>query len=72
MLRVRILLQLDTPFDDLVAPMISRLLEAGKFELQKMLDDVLAERVRRAEIAASQILDLLGYMFEVEFVSGRR
>ena len=64
--------QLDTPFDDLVAPMISRLIEAGKFKLEKMLDDVLAERSRRTEIAASQILDLLGYVFEVELVSGGR
>ena len=52
------LFQLDTPLDDLVAPMISRLIEAGKFELEKMLDDVLTERSRRTEIAASQILDL--------------
>jgi len=37
------LFRLDTPFNDLVAPMISRLIEAGKFELKKVLDDVLAE-----------------------------
>jgi hypothetical protein len=66
------LFQLDTPFDDLVAPMIGRLVEAGEFELEKMLDDVLAERARLTEIAASQILDLLGYVFEVELVSGGR
>jgi hypothetical protein len=52
--------------------MIGRLLEAGKFELEKMCNDVLAERSRRTEIAASQILDLLCYMFEVELVSGWR
>jgi hypothetical protein len=52
--------------------MIGRLLEAGKFELEKMLDDVLAERLSRTEIAASQILDLLCYVFEIELVSGWR
>jgi hypothetical protein len=63
--------QVDTPPDDVVAPMISRLLEAGKFEFEKMPDDVLvAEGPRRSKIAASQILDLLRYVFEVELVSG--
>jgi hypothetical protein len=66
------LFQLDTPFNDLVAPMIRRLIEAGKFELKKVLDNVLTERSRRAEIAASQILDLLCYVFEIELVSGWR
>jgi hypothetical protein len=66
------LFRLDTPFNDLVAPMIGRLLEAGEFELEKMCNDVLAERSRRTEIAASQILDLLCYVFEIELVSGWR
>jgi hypothetical protein len=46
-----------------------RLIEVGKFELEKMLDDVLAERSRRMQIAASQIVDLLRYMFEIELIS---
>ena len=41
-------------------------------DLEQALDDVLAERSRRAQVAASQILDLLGYMFKVELVAERR
>ncbi len=52
--------------------MISGLSQPGIFELEKMLDYVLAKRLRRTEIAASQILDLLRYVFEVELVSGGR
>jgi hypothetical protein len=37
------LLQLEAPFDDLIAPVIGGLLEPGEFELQKMFDYVLAE-----------------------------
>ena len=52
--------------------MVRRLVEPGIFELKEMLDDVLAKRPRRPEIAASQILDFLGYMFKIDFVSGGR
>jgi hypothetical protein len=48
-----------------------RPVEPGIFELQEMLDDVLDERLRRAEIAASQILDLLGDVLKVERVAAR-
>ncbi len=37
-----------------------------------MLDDVLEERLRRAELAASQILNLLGNVFGVETVAAGR
>jgi hypothetical protein len=59
------LVKLQAPFDDLVAPMISRLIEPRKLDFQKMFDNVLAKRLRRAEIAASQILDLLGDVLDV-------
>ena len=36
-----------------------------------MLDGVLVERARRAQIAAPQALDLLGDVFKVEFVADR-
>jgi hypothetical protein len=55
--------ELKTPFDDLVTPVSAGLGKTGIFELQEMLDDVLDERLRRSEIAAPQILDLLGDMF---------
>jgi hypothetical protein len=40
--------------------MIRRLLQARVFELQQVLDDVLAERLCGAKLALPQILDLLG------------
>ena len=52
--------------------MIGGLVETGIFKLKEMLDNVLANRPRRPQIAASQILDLLGYVFEVDFVPHRR
>src|SRR5438105_15301485 len=52
--------------------MIGGLVETGIFKLKEMLDNVLAKRPRRPQIAASQILDLLGYVFEVDFVPHRR
>jgi hypothetical protein len=52
--------------------MLCWVLETGIFELQQVLDDVLAKRSRRAQIAVSQVFDLLGYMSEVELVAGRR
>ena len=51
--------------------MIGRLIEPGVLEFEKMLDNVLAKRLRYAEIAASQIFDLLGNVLKVELVSGR-
>ena len=59
------------PFDDLVAPMSGRLIEAGKFELQKVLDDVLAKRLAGVQLASAQIFDLLGDVLDVEPVCRR-
>jgi hypothetical protein len=45
--------------------MIGGLLQPRVFELEQMLNNVLAKRLCCAEIAASQILDLLGDVLEV-------
>ena len=49
--------------------MIGGLVETGMFKLEEMLDNVLAKRPRRPEIAASQILDLLGNVFKIDLVA---
>ena len=37
-----------------------------------MFDDVLAERSRRPQVATTQILDLLGDVFQIQLVADRR
>jgi hypothetical protein len=48
--------------------MVGGLRKPGILELEQMFDNVPAKCPRRAEIAASQVLDLLGDVLDVELV----
>ena len=52
--------------------MLGRVVQPGKFDFEKMLDDVFDKRLCRAEFAPSQILDLLGDVFGIDAVAGQR
>jgi len=60
-------LQLE-PLDDLIAPMVRRLIEPGIFQLQQVLYGVLAKRLAGVQLAFAQILDFLGNVLDIESI----
>jgi len=52
--------------------MLGGLFETGKFEFQKMLDDVLAKRLNGVQFAFAQIFDLLGDELIIKTICGGR
>ena len=51
--------------------MLGGLIGPREFELYKMLDNVFDERLSRAQLAASQTLDLPGDILRIDAVAGR-